>query len=281
MNNVKCSAAASTSQSLGLSGVRNARELGGYPAAGGKVIRRGLLLRTGRLNKATQEDVDKLVTSYHVGTIIDFRSQMERESDPNPKLGDAESFSITILDEEFMQAKTREMGFSRPDNTVSAAEMLRRFIKAGLVSDQMYIDFLSTECGQAGYRKFFQCILSAPEDRAVLWHCTSGKDRTGVASMLLLSLLGADEDLILRDYMLTNEFNAETIAAQRMELIREGAEAELLEDMLTVRYAVRQSHMESAMSFLKTEYGSVINYIESVLGVPSDCVKELRSRYLE
>lgn len=153
--------------------------------------------------------------------------------------------------------------------------------KIGVVSDQMYVEFLDTKAGQNGYRRFFELILDSSSDKAVLWHCTSGKDRTGVAAMLLLSVLGASEDLIVHDYLLTNQFNKDAISKQRQVLVLEGADPTLLNDMLTVRYAVNESYLRNAIGYLKSTYGSVSTYVTEVLGLSKDALLELRDRYLE
>lgn len=99
--------------------------------------------------------------------------------------------------------------------------------------------------------------------------------------MLLLSVLGASEDLIVHDYLLTNQFNKDAISKQRQVLVLEGADPTLLNDMLTVRYAVNESYLRNAIGYLKSTYGSVSTYVTEVLGLSKDALLELRDRYLE
>lgn len=73
---------AANSQSLSLSGVGNARELGGYATEDGRTVKRGVLLRTAKLSNATEEDLQKLTEAYHLSVVIDFRGDMEIESSP-------------------------------------------------------------------------------------------------------------------------------------------------------------------------------------------------------
>ncbi len=65
-------------------------------------------------------------------------------------------------------------------------------------------------------------MLDTEPERAVLWHCTGGKDRTGLAAMLILSALGVDEETVVKDYLLTNEFNAQRIAGTKQYLRAQG-----------------------------------------------------------
>jgi protein-tyrosine phosphatase len=112
-------------------------------------------------------------------------------------------------------------------------------LDSGIISDQMYVEFLQGETGKAGFRNFFRVLLETPEGSAVLWHCTNGKDRTGVAAMLLLGILNVDEETIMADFMLTNTFNEAEITATRQQLqkyIQDEAKLdELLELILSLR----------------------------------------------
>ena len=84
-----------------------------------------------------------------------------------------------------------------------------------LYVDKLYENLVVDEHASSYYGRFFDILLEA-DDRAVLWHCTAGKDRVGVGTALLLSALSVDRDTIIRDFVRTNEFvmeNAEKTAA--------------------------------------------------------------------
>lgn len=78
------------SQSLSLTGVGNARELGGYASEDGRTVKRGVLLRTAKLSKATDEDIERLLSVYHLAVDVDFRGDFEVEDAPDPEMDGVE-----------------------------------------------------------------------------------------------------------------------------------------------------------------------------------------------
>ena len=90
---------AENGQSLSLTGVGNARELGGYTAADGKTVKRGVLLRTAKLSDATEADVERLLSVYHLAVDVDFRGDGEVKKAPDPEMKGVEYLNIHILDD--------------------------------------------------------------------------------------------------------------------------------------------------------------------------------------
>ena len=87
--------------------------------------------------------------------------------------------------------------------------------ESGMLSEKLYTDFLLKDRGRMAFRGFFKALLDLQEDRAILWHCTDGKDRTGCAAMLVLFALGADRETVVHDYMLTNVYNTNILETIR------------------------------------------------------------------
>lgn len=270
------------SRSLKLKCVSNARELGGYIASDGRTIKRGLLLRTGRLDEADTEDIASLC-GYNVGAVIDFRMPAEAETAPDPDLSGANYFNLSILNEAEIIKQDDEMSIDLKWIKSDPIRFLRMALDAKVIHPDMYIDFLRSDEGKAGFARFFRILLDTPTNKAVLWHCTSGKDRTGVAAMLILSALGVDEETIIYDYLLTNEFNSERIMKTTIFLMSnlDDDEKPRIPDMLVVLDGVNKSYMQNAVDYLKSEYGSVMGYIKTELGISDDETEILKKRYLE
>ena len=165
--------------------------------------------------------------------------------------------------------------------TADSMTRLMAAVDCGIVGEQMYIEFLQGKTGQENYRALFDDLLSLPEGQSLLFHCTQGKDRTGVAAMLILSALGADEDTIMRDYLLTNEFNAAKIAAQRKMLTQNGISADKLDQYLIAMDQVNPVLMRNVLDWLKTTYGGVEGYLRQVLGLDETQFAALQDRFLE
>ena len=245
--------ATENSQSLSLTGVGNARELGGYTAADGRTVKRGVLLRTARLSDATEEDVERLLSVYHLAVDVDFRGDGEVEKAPDPEMEGVEYLNIHILDDSagFAEEMDAEMAALEEQGVeMDKIAMTRLTMKYGIFTDQMYVDFISSDVGKAGYRQFFQALLTLPEDQALLFHCSQGKDRTGCGAMLILFALGADEETVMADFLLTNEYNAALIAEERKYLIENGIGEDELDTFMKTMDQVYPEFMANAIQWM-------------------------------
>lgn len=266
----------SLKQSIPLKSTANARELGGYHTADGRTVKTGVLLRTGNLNNITAEDIQTLKDQYHLSDIIDFRMEMEISGYEDPVISGVTNTHLDVIgDPEFGQQQIPDIDINKLD-VIQLVEMSEQM---GMLDDKMYIGFLSTDPGKKAYSRFFRILLDADPDRAILWHCTSGKDRTGLAAMLLLSLLGVEESVIMEDYMLTNEYNASRIEGTKKYLRARGCDDALTEKAVLVFDAVDRSFMENAITFLKEKYGSVLGYIRSELNISEGDTQRLKEKY--
>lgn len=160
------------------------------------------------------------------------------------------------------------------DFRMSAERALR------LLSNTLYADFLRSERGKAAYRAFFRLLLDLPENRAILWHCTDGKDRTGLAAMLLLTALGASWETVMEDYLLTNVWNEKKLAAARAWVEHSSLEPELWEMVIFGAGGVAEIYMNNARKALEEDYGSVEGYLAQALGVGEDERAILRGKFL-
>lgn len=267
------------SQSIGLEGVGNARELGGYRSADGRAVRRGLLLRSAAPVGATEADRRRLRDVYNLTLVLDLRLGYERATSVPTDLSFATVRPVGILDEERIMRELR--GASEQIGAdASPATIITMAVDQGIVSDAMYVDFLEGECGKRGYATVLRSLLAQPEGEALLFHCTQGKDRTGLAAMLILSALGVGEETILFDFLLTNTFNAELIARERRMLVDYGIPADQMDRYMHGFDQVFASTMRTALGHLEREYGSVWGYIRGELGVSEAERAELRRRYL-
>ena len=268
-------------QRMDVTGIQNARELGGYATQDGTQVKKGLLLRTAQLGEATPEELQKLAETYHVAHVIDMRNSKEVASSPEAAVPSAQLHWVKIMDEQQMAQRAGAVRDVLADPNADQLTRLKACIEVGLVSDQMYVEYLDSEQGRAGYREFFRILLENQDGGAVLWHCTNGKDRTGVAAMLLLSALNVDEETILQDYMLTNEFFADELAAVRSKLEPAVQDEKLLEDMLVGTRGVSERYMVNALNYMKENYGSAVDYLKTELGLTDQDLTTLRQRYTE
>ena len=180
---------------LELEGGINFRELGGYLTEDGRKIKWHKLLRCGSMAQLTKNDVDYL-DQYGVRYIIDLRSPEESNYSPDKYPDKAQYFQDTVYPFSFSLFKNlgiinnMRLGASNMD-----------------FGRQTYLQMLLDPHAQAAYRKMFNVLLeNDKEGESVVFHCTAGKDRTGVAAFLILSALGVSEKQIVEDYLYTNLF---------------------------------------------------------------------------
>lgn len=274
------------SQSIGLTGMGNARELGGYVMQDGRTVKHGLLLRAAKPADGTEEDWSKLRETYRLAEFADFRMEREIAQAPEPELEGVTNRWLPIMDMELMAQRSAAMmkGLAEKGVDYQTADSMTLLLSAvdyGIVGEQMYVEFLSGKTGRENYRALFDDLLALPEGQSLLFRCTQGKDRTGVAAMLILSALGADEDTIMRDYLLTNEFNAAKIAGERKMLAQSGIPGGKIDQYLIAMDQVNPVLMRNALDWLKAEYGGAEGYLKQALGLSEAQLTALRDTFLE
>lgn len=268
-------------QSLGLEGVGNARELGGYRTVDEREVKHGVLLRTAAPEGATEQDRRRLQYDLHLTKVLDFRMDMEHMAlDESARgLDFADTRRIGILDENYYTQLSESIPVEDVQS-MSPLQMIMQGVDMGLIGERMYVDFLEADCGKRGFAEVFAQLLAQPADEALLFHCTQGKDRTGLAAMLILCVLGVDEQTIIFDYLLTNTFNARLIERESQALVAAGVPAQKLDTYMLGFDKVYPQTMQNAMAHLAQTYGSVWGFVREVLGVSDADRRDLRNKYL-
>ncbi len=231
-----------------LQGTHNTRELGGYLLKDGGQTKRNRFLRSDSLCGLTLED-RQILKEKGLSLVIDLRSEFEQEQAPDPKLG-VEHLSFPLLDQ--------------VNSGMSAS---------GFPSDmgQVYIGLL--DHSQNTIKRVFEAM--ADTAGCILFHCTAGKDRTGVTAMLLLDLAGADEDLIVEDYAATALYLNPHLKDQLAMLKKMG-----IQDPDAVLGSPK-SNMIRTLDHLRKTYGSAEKYLRLIglSGAKIEVLKEsLRER---
>lgn len=265
------------SQTLGLSGIGNARQLCGYKTEDGKTVKKDVLLRTAKLAGAAEDDIDALVNTYHVTEVVDLRTSSEIEQAPNPEIPGAKNIEIGIIPDSLYNEVLKKSAAVYSADMASPQFALALY-KAG-VYDIIYDSMFETDTSIDGYRQFLELLLEH-NDGAILWHCTSGKDRTGVGAMIILTLLGVDKETILRDYVLTNDFVGDEIEELRKAVLEFTDDPKEVEGALNM-CGVSRSLMDAVYDRAEKENGSMLEYLKTKLNITDDEIKTLRDKYLD
>jgi protein-tyrosine phosphatase len=240
---------------LNLAGASNFRDLGGYPAKAGRLTRWGLLFRSNHLGHLTGEDI-AVLSQLGLKSAFDLRGAEERL----PTLCKHDAITVHSLPiEPVTMAVLRErLATGKPCGTEETAEIMR----------ESYRNYVRHNT--ASYKTLFAHLLD--DTAPLVIHCTAGKDRTGFAAALILKALGASDDLVVEDYLLTNRFYRRTEA---------GLSSELPDEVRAVLGSVEASFLSASLDTVRTDYGDLEAYFEAGLGLGPRERAALDQRYLD
>lgn len=250
-----------------LDGVVNFRDFGGYATQGGGEVVRGKLFRTASFAEASEKDMAWLST-LDAKFIVDLRRPEERAEQPNLWPGD--HVRVVTNDEGYRELAPHIGVMTQTDLTAASA-------RAYMITAYTHYPY------EPRYVALFRAWLHglADEGGPAIVHCAAGKDRTGVACMLVLTALGVDRETIIADYELTN---TAVDYATRMPLIRqrisERAGHEVSEEAVRPMLGVHRDYLEAAYAVIAERYPDVPSYMDDVLGVDAAMVEKLRRNFL-
>ena len=276
--------------------IRNARELGGIRLKDGRRVRRGLLLRTGQLFDASEEDLRRLREDYGLSLILDMRDEGELRRTPDPQIPGAKWVHTPIIDFEFMKQSiaARLQGHREPPPEVAPGRydmettldrmlwMGRESLRQGAADPGLgtaYASYLECGLGREKLGLFFH-ELAANDRGATLWHCFTGKDRTGIAAGLILEVLGADWETIAEDYETSNLYYTREVAELEQLLRQKGAEEELIAPICGFA-GVYRPMLAAAWGYMNRAWGSPVGYLTGACGVTEAELDAIRRRYIE
>lgn len=159
--------------------------------------------------------------------------------------------------------------------TVHAISEALTVDKAKELMTSTYLDFINLDSAKKSFSTFYQDLL-AHELTPTVFHCTTGKDRTGWTAATFLSLLGVDRSDVYREYLLTNDRLVPSLKPVFDEFAAAGGDPALLQPIL----GVDKVYLDTAFGRLEEVYGTVERYFDEGLGIDLDAQKALRARFL-
>lgn len=248
------------------------RDLGGIPVSGG-VVGQGRLYRSASLAKLDTAD-QAVFVELGIDTVYDLRTAAERNG---------------ALDQ--LPTGTRavwlDVAADAPDNIAASIPQLMSnpaSLEAALGGGkaESYLEdanrqFITMPSARAAYRDFYLDLIDDARVGAGLFHCTTGKDRTGWAAASFLLLLGASEDDMRADYLETNTDLAPALKPMLDALAAKGVNTEFLQPVL----GVRESYIAAALDQMHTSYGTIEDYAHTALGLSDAQLATLRERFID
>lgn len=237
-------------------GCFNFRDIGGYLNQDGKRVKKGLYFRAGRQDRMTEKDLVQL-SDLNISTQIDLRKQEEVLDQGRGPLEDmgAKYINISVIPE-------------------GGSDKLNKLVGDTGISGKRYLGYL--EFGPTSWLRLFG-ILADKENLPVLLHCTAGKDRTGVSTAFLLSVLGVSRDIIEADYLLTN-LDTER-QADFIESTVGYPEGYDREKMISIA-GVPKDALKDFLDGVESKWGSAVEYLQKI-GITNDQMDMIRNNFLE
>jgi len=249
---------------LPLAGATNFRDLGGYPAAKFRRVKKGLVFRSDHLSRLTAGD-QKILEDLRFQLVCDLRTVREQQKDPDllPVNGTMRLLSLPV------QAK----GF----DPSTATDRLRQGDDGWLSMDffielyRRYLDDFGPVWGKV------LSLVASPSNLPLVFHCTGGKDRTGICAALLLKVLGVAEENIFLDHDLSNACNAERLKSiyAKFATLGVGPEKAALYLQAPVEPLI------AMFAHLKKNYGTTEDYLISKAGLQRTTLMALRAGLLQ
>lgn len=237
-----------TSRILPIKGGYNFRDLGGIPTKDGRTIKRNLLFRTDELSNLQSTDLE-LLANLNIQTVVDFRTDFERSQ----SIDKVPTTCKNQIHLDILAANMNAFMAEIQKGITDFKPFLMQFYKEMVLSDDAIKE----------YAAFFK-VLENTDNSSIIYHCTAGKDRTGVATALILEALNVDWDEIESDYLLSNEFlktKYQTYISQNPALA----------DV----FLVQPAYLKTAFDAINEKYQSVENYLRTVLKVDLELMKRI------
>ena len=250
--------------------ITNFRDVGGYTTQYGRSVKWGKLYRSGNFSKATISDLEQLDV-LGLSKVIDFRSEMEKTHSPNrlPNALQDKVVEIPITDQQNVDMiRSLHEGFTTGIFMTDEFSYHQFMIET---YERFVIDYLPE------FSKFFREIL-ANKGAPLVWHCTAGKDRTGVAGVYVLMSLGVDRETAIQDYLLSVKFADSWLHFMTKMTKRIGWKAA---NKFQGMRLVQREWIEKALQLIEQEWGDFETFRRDGLGVNDTEMEQLKAWYLE
>lgn len=230
--------------------IHNFRDFGGYSLQNGARIKKGLLYRSGNLSRISDEDHAAL-SLLGIKTIVDLRTSMEIMKHPDRTLNIEDMHFVNIPMHPIRDSESRS--FMQLLSMLFGKERKVDYALLAKITYQSYaIDFLSP----------YSTILKLLADRRnlpILFHCTAGKDRTGVVVSIIQRLLGVSSNIVMHDYLESN-FRLQAYQQNIMDQIKFLPILGIPRDKFLPLFEARKEYLQAAFKQIEKDFGTLDAY---------------------
>lgn len=256
---------------LPIKSVRNPRDIGGYTGLLGRKVKKHRLLRTGNMSKIVPSD-EQFLVDYGLKQIIDLRSPAECKQNPDQAIAGVKHYSCPLSVED-------NTGGNGLDMRKEFAEYRRDQYAGFRMMCRRYHNHILTETAQHSFHHIIE-LIAQEDDGATLYHCSEGKDRTGLVTVILLYILGVDLEVIRQDYLYSN-YLLNDYRASRDRQFKKAGENDRFRANMRVLGSVANAFFDTSLITVNENYGSLDSYIVNELAIDQDLQETIREKYLE
>ena len=255
---------------MNIQGVRklvNLRDLGGYPTMDGRTVKSGHFYRSAGLFLLNDQELE-VIRNLKLKVILDLRTKLEYEEMPDPTFE-----GVKVLQYSGLVSR----GSEGIDFSPNGMKQIGQGAEDQLNKLKGYYRQIAFE--NEAYQKMFYEIQTM--NTPILFHCAYGKDRTGVAAMLILLFLGVSEEVIMEDYLLSNEYLAEIIEE---EMLKEKDNLEKhpeMKELMTMLYGVSENMGLFVLERIHEKYENLDDFFDKEFNIDKEQRKFLQDYYLE
>lgn len=247
--------------------VKNFRDIGGVKTKDGRIVKTKMLYRGSALSKLSKEEIVFLKKEYKLSTIIDLRTKKESAEEPDISVEGVQYYHYPVLNEAVVG-----VSHEKKVHSFSSLKMMPRM-------EDLYVQMVKGDCLE-NLVSIMKTILTLPNDGySLLFHCSVGKDRTGVLAALILSFLGVDRDTVIYDYLISNKFTRVKALFVYFGLLCTRFNHKFAKK-IKFSLLAKQRFIESALESLENDYGSLENFFKEKLCFTSEETEMIKNRFL-
>jgi len=251
----------SAKRKINLQGAVNFRDLGGYTTKDGHHVKWGKLYRSADMSKLTDTDLAEL-KKLNIAYDVDLRGTEESKEAPD-RINPNTDYILCPA------------GSDEANNNL----MKRLATAKGNQGDSLIVAYYSNTAPLAArYKPFFDKLLTMPDDKSLVFHCTAGKDRTGIGAALLLYSLGVPYNTLMSDYLASNYYRAAENQTKTKQMvlfmhIDEGVAKDVL--------SVKKQYLDATFAAITKQYGSVDSFLLGPVGLDAAKISVLKKKFLQ
>lgn len=248
--------------------LKNYRDLGGIKTVDGRETRPHMLIRGTTLFAPSVRGIKLLKEKYNLKTIIDLRTQKELQEKPDILIEGVEIIHMPIITE-----AVAGISHEKKVHSMKTLVLMPRM-------EDLYVSMVTGE-SLDNVVKVLTYILTMPYQKySVVFHCTAGKDRTGIIAALLLTFLGVDRTTVIHDYLLTNK-NVQFKANMAYLGLLLAKHNHKLAHKIKHYFMAEPDFIKASLNQLEKDFGSLDNFFDQKLGFSEEEKKEIKNKFLE